>query len=199
MTHQKGFQLLEQCFPMLMDQDIQMVFLGSGEPRFEQLLLNMAKARPDKVSTTIGYDEELSHQIEAGSDAFLMPSEFEPCGLNQMYSLIYGTPPIVRAVGGLADSVVDASDENLANGTANGFSFREFRSEALFWNICRARAMFNDKRKWNQLQLTGMKQDWSWKHSANEYVRGYDRAINKCLTPAECEGDEHQMEGPAHH
>lgn len=190
MTHQKGFQLVEQCSEMLLDQDIQLVFLGSGEPRFEQLLLNMAQSHPEKVKTTIGYDEELSHEIEAGADAFLMPSEFEPCGLNQMYSLIYGTVPIVRAVGGLADSVVDASDENMANGSANGFSFREFRSDVLFWNICRARAMFAHKPKWNQLQQAGMKQDWSWKHSANEYIQVYQRAIARRQTPTECEGDE---------
>ena len=198
MTHQKGFQLLEQCSSMLMDQDIQMVFLGSGEARFEGLLLQMAAAHPEKVVTSIGYDEELSHQIEAGSDAFLMPSEFEPCGLNQMYSLIYGTVPIVRAVGGLADSVVDANDYSLANGSANGFSFDEFRSDVLFWNICRARTMFSDKQKWTHLQQAGMRRDWSWKHSADEYVRVYERAIAKHLLPSECEGDERHEEGPAH-
>ena len=164
---------------MLLDQDVQFVFLGSGEPRVEALLLKMANVPPTKVATVIGYDESLSHQIEAGSDAFLMPSEFEPCGLNQMYSLIYGTVPIVRGVGGLADSVVDATDENLANRTANGFSFREFRSDVLFWNICRARAMYAVKQKWNQLQQTGMKRDWSWKRSADEYLHVYERAINK--------------------
>ena len=199
MTHQKGFQLLEECSGMLLDQDLQMIFLGSGEPRFEAMLLKMAHDHPSKVATTIGYDEELSHQIEAGADAFLMPSEFEPCGLNQMYSLIYGTVPIVRAVGGLADSVVDASDENLANGTANGFAFREFRSDVMFWNICRARAMFADKQKWNRLQHTGMKQDWSWKHSADEYLRVYERAMAKRIQkPSECDGDERHNEGPSH-
>ena len=179
MTHQKGYQLIEQCSHMLLDQDVQFVFLGSGEPRFEDMLLKMASDHRSKVATMIGYDEPLSHQIEAGSDAFLMPSEFEPCGLNQMYSLIYGTVPIVRGVGGLADSVIDASDENVANHTANGFSFREFRSDALFWNICRARAMYAEKQKWNQLQQTGMKRDWSWKRSADEYLHVYERAINK--------------------
>ena len=181
MTHQKGFQLLEQCSGMLLDQDVQFVFLGSGEPRFEGMLQKMAKDHPTKVATSIGYDDQLSHLIEAGADVFLMPSEFEPCGLNQMYSLIYGTVPIVRSVGGLADSVVDATDENLLNRTANGFSFKEFRSDVLFWNICRARAMFADKQKWNQLQQTGMKQDWSWTHSAREYVSVYERSIEKRL------------------
>ncbi len=179
MTHQKGFQLLEQCSGMLLDQEIQLIFLGSGELRFEEMLKKMAHDHPTKVATTIGYDEPLSHQIEAGADAFLMPSEFEPCGLNQMYSLIYGTVPIVRAVGGLADTVVDASEENLAHRSANGFSFREFRSDVLFWNICRARAMFADKLKWSRLQQTGMGQDLSWKHSANQYLQVYERAIHK--------------------
>lgn len=179
MTQQKGFQLLEQCFDMLLDQDIQMVFLGAGEARFEELLKRMAAEHPDKVATTIGYDEDLSHHIEAGADTFLMPSEFEPCGLNQMYSLIYGTVPIVRAVGGLADSVVDASEQNLANKSANGFSFREFRSDVLFWNICRARAMYSNKANWHQLQQTGMTRDWSWRTSAYEYLRVYELALAK--------------------
>jgi len=189
MTHQKGFQLLEQCSGMLLDQDVQFVFLGSGEPRFEGMLQKMATDHPTKVATSIGYDDQLSHLIEAGADVFLMPSEFEPCGLNQMYSLIYGTVPIVRSVGGLADSVVDATDENLLNRTANGFSFKEFRSDVLFWNICRARAMFADKQKWNQLQQTGMKQDWSWTHSAREYVSVYERAIEKRLPTLSEVGD----------
>jgi len=198
MTQQKGFQLLEQCSQMLLDQDLQMVFLGSGDPRFEEMLLQMSKSHPERVATRIGYDEVLSHQIEAGADAFLMPSEFEPCGLNQMYSLIYGAVPIVRAVGGLADSVVDASDENLANRTANGFSFGEFRSDVLFWNICRARTLYADKARWLQLQQTGMKQDWSWKHSANDYVRVYDQALTKRSAPSECDGDVNHHEGPSH-
>ena len=175
---------------MLLDQDVQLVFLGSGDPHYEGLLKQLAVSHPDKVSTTIGYNEELSHQVEAGCDVFLMPSEFEPCGLNQMYSLIYGTVPIVRSVGGLADSVVDASDANLAAGAANGFSFHEFRGEVLFWNICRARNLFADKPKWRKLQQTGMRRDWSWKHSAAEYVRIYERALGKRRVESECEGDE---------
>jgi len=189
MTGQKGFSLIGQCADVLMDQNVQLVFLGSGDPRYEHLMSQLSLDHPDKVATKIGYDEELAHQIEAGCDVFLMPSEFEPCGLNQMYSLIYGTVPIVRAVGGLADSVTDASDVNRANGSANGFSFTEFRGEALFWNICRARAMFSDKAAWRKLQQTGMQRDWSWKHSADEYVKIYDRAIAGLHWETECEGD----------
>jgi starch synthase len=189
MTGQKGYSLIGQCADVLLDQDVQVVFLGSGDPRYEALLLQLAADHPDKVSTTIGYSEELSHQIEAGCDVFLMPSEFEPCGLNQMYSLIYGTVPIVRAVGGLADSVIDANAANLANGTANGFSFTDFRGDALFWNICRARSLFADKPAWRRLQLNGMRRDWSWKRSAAEYVRVYERAIAKQRLDSECAGE----------
>ena len=117
-----------------------------------------------------------------------MPSEFEPCGLNQMYSLIYGTVPIVRAVGGLADSVIDANEANCANGTANGFSFNDFRGDALFWNICRARSLFADKPTWRRLQQNGMRHEWSWKRSAADYVRVYERAIAKQKVESECAG-----------
>lgn len=189
MTSQKGFSLIDQISEVLLELDVQLVFLGNGDPRFEADLSQLATDHPDKVATTIGYDEGLSHQIEAGCDVFLMPSEFEPCGLNQMYSLIYGTVPIVRAVGGLADSVIDASDANRANGTANGFSFSDFRGDALFWNICRARSLFADKAAWLRLQQSGMRRDWSWRRSAIEYGRVYERAITRHKLDAECDGD----------
>lgn len=189
MTSQKGFSLIGQCADVLLDLDVQLVFLGSGDQRFESLMSQLAADHPQKVSTTIGYSEELSHQVEAGCDVFLMPSEFEPCGLNQMYSLIYGTVPIVRAVGGLADSVIDASEINLANGTANGFSFADFRQDALFWNICRARSLFADKPAWRRLQQAGMRRDWSWTRSAGEYVQVYERAIARRRHESECAGD----------
>jgi starch synthase len=189
MTGQKGFSLIGQCADVLLDENIQMAFLGTGDPRYESLLSQLAADHPDKVSTTLGYDEELSHQIEAGCDVFLMPSEFEPCGLNQMYSLIYGTVPIVRAVGGLADSVIDASDANRANNTANGFSFPDFRGESLFWNICRARTLYADKTAWRRIQQAGMRRDWSWNRSAEDYVRVYERAIAKRHHESECDGD----------
>ncbi|MFO1042360.1 MAG: glycogen synthase GlgA [Planctomycetaceae bacterium] len=190
MTSQKGFSLIGQCSELLLEQDVQLAFLGNGDPRFEAMLSQLAVEHPDKVSTTIGYDEALSHQVEAGCDVFLMPSEFEPCGLNQMYSLIYGTVPIVRAVGGLADSVIDASDANRANGTANGFSFHDFRGDALFWNICRARSLFADKAAWLRLQQSGMRRDWSWKRSAIEYLQVYERAVARRRRESECDGIE---------
>jgi starch synthase len=176
MTGQKGLDLIVDCAGELLNLDVQMAFLGSGDPYFENALKRLAMENPTKVATTIGYDEELSHQVEAGSDLFLMPSHYEPCGLNQMYSLLYGTVPIVRAVGGLADSVVDASEVNLSNGTANGFSFHEYRGDVLFRQMCRSLGLFLDKKTWLQLQRTGMERDWSWTRSAQEYVNVYQRA-----------------------
>jgi starch synthase len=176
MTGQKGLDLVVDCARDLLNLDVQMTFLGSGDPYFETALKRLAADNPTKVATTVGYDEELSHQVEAGADLFLMPSLYEPCGLNQMYSLLYGTVPIVRAVGGLADSVVDASEANLSNGTANGFSFHEYRSDVLFRQMCRALGLFLDKKTWLQLQRTGMDRDWSWTRSAQEYVNVYQRA-----------------------
>ncbi|MDZ4684553.1 MAG: glycogen synthase GlgA [Planctomycetaceae bacterium] len=176
MTGQKGLDLVVDCAGDLLNLDVQMTFLGSGDPGYEAALKRLAAENPTKVATTVGYDEELSHQVEAGADLFLMPSHYEPCGLNQMYSLLYGTVPIVRAVGGLADSVVDASEANLSNGTANGFSFHEYRGDVLFRQMCRALGLFLDKKTWLQLQRTGMDRDWSWTRSAQEYVNVYQRA-----------------------
>jgi starch synthase len=181
LTSQKGVDLVCACAEDFSRLDVQAVFLGSGEPEFEQQLRALAVAVPQKISVTIGYDEVLSHQIEAGADVFLMPSRYEPCGLNQMYSLIYGTVPIVRAVGGLADSVVDATEKTLSNGTANGFSFHEYSSAALFRQICRAYGLYHDQQTWRQLMRTGMERDWSWHRSAAEYVNVYQRAQLKRL------------------
>jgi len=176
LTEQKGLDLLCACADDLLELDVQAVFLGSGEPKFEKFLRKLAEQTPQKIAVTIGYDELLSHQIEAGADIFLMPSRYEPCGLNQMYSLVYGTVPIVRAVGGLADSVVDATETTLSNGTANGFSFYDYRSDVLFRQICRAYGLFHDQQTWRQLMRTGMERDWSWARSAHEYLNVYQRA-----------------------
>ena len=142
-------------------------------------LLDLSKRSPEKVAVRIGFDEALAHRMEAGSDIFLMPSRFEPCGLNQMYSLIYGTVPLVRAVGGLADSVVDASPDNLAHGTATGFSFFDYSADALVKTIDRALALYADKPEWLRLLRSGMNQDWSWRRSALQYVRVYEKALAK--------------------
>ncbi|MCX7393193.1 MAG: glycogen synthase GlgA [Planctomycetales bacterium] len=186
MTGQKGYSLIAQSANVLLDQDAQFIFLGSGESHYEDLLTDLAASHPQQVSTTIGYNEKLSHQVEAGCDVFLMPSEFEPCGLNQMYSLIYGTVPLVRSVGGLADSVVNADDQSIARGVANGFSFSEFRSDVFLEQFCRARSMYADKPTWRKLQQNGMLRDWSWKKSAAEYIQVYEKAISKRQLAAEC-------------
>jgi starch synthase len=122
----------------------------------------------------LGFDDELAHQIEAGADLFLMPSLFEPCGLNQLYSLAHGTVPIVRATGGLADTVVDANPRTLADGTATGFCFTEPTPQALWQTIERALALWPDRDAWAKLVQAGMKADWSWNRSATEYVRLYE-------------------------
>lgn len=179
LTSQKGLDLVTGSIHDLMRHDVQLVVLGTGEPGYEAALTHLAQEFPQKIAVNIGYNEALAHMIEAGADIFLMPSQYEPCGLNQMYSLMYGTVPIVRTVGGLADSVVDASEGNLANCTANGFSFHEYRSDVLFRQMCRAMGLYLDRRTWRQLQRTGMERDWSWKRSASEYLSVYQRAIYK--------------------
>jgi starch synthase len=186
MTDQKGFGLLAQCAESLLRKDIQLCFLGTGEAKYENWAKELAAVHPSRVSATIGFDDALAHRIEAGCDMFLMPSLFEPCGLNQMYSLIYGTIPIVRAVGGLADTVVDATPENQANGTANGFRFDEADGPALSGAMHRALALYQNKAAWTRLVRAAMRQDWSWSRSAREYLRVYERARSqqKRRTPA---------------
>jgi starch synthase len=179
LTDQKGLDLIVQASEKFLANDVQLCVLGSGEARYEGWLIELAQKLPQKVAVRIGFDEALSHRIEAGADLFLMPSRFEPCGLNQMYSLIYGTVPIVRSVGGLADSVVDAGAQNLAHGTATGFCFTEYSGEALMQSIDRSLALFADKMEWTRLIRAGMNQDWSWRNSALQYVRVYERAVAK--------------------
>lgn len=177
MTDQKGFGLLADCLPAILQRDVQVCFLGTGERKYESWSQSLAAEHPQKVAAHIGFDEVLAHRIEAGCDMFLMPSLFEPCGLNQMYSMAYGTVPIVHAVGGLADTVVDATPENIANGTATGFRFSVESGAELSRTIERALAMFNDRDNWKKLMTNGMRRDWSWSRSAKEYVEVYQRAI----------------------
>ena len=171
LTDQKGFDLVSAAAEALMPLDATWVLLGSGERRYEELWRRLAARHPDRVATTIGFDERLAHQIEAGADLFLMPSRYEPCGLNQMYSLRYGTLPIVRATGGLEDTVIDVS---LPGG--NGFKFRENSPAALVSAVQRALALYRKPNDWKQIQQTGMKIDLSWDASAREYVKVYEGA-----------------------
>lgn len=173
MTNQKGLDLIADCAEEILTLELQMAFLGTGDERYERLLRSLAERYPSQVSATIGFDEPLAHLIEAGSDLYLMPSLYEPCGLNQMYSLIYGTVPIVRAVGGLADSVVNASPENLASGMANGFQFTSYNSRVLAEQVRRAVQTYHDQPIWKNLVENGMRRDFTWKRSAAEYEDVY--------------------------
>ncbi|MGE3314412.1 MAG: glycogen synthase GlgA [Planctomycetaceae bacterium] len=177
MTDQKGFGLLVECLPSILERDVQVAFLGTGEKKYENWAQSLAAQFPGKVSATIGFDDTLAHRIEAGSDLFLMPSLFEPCGLNQMYSMTYGTVPIVRAVGGLADTIIDATVENLADGSATGFSFDIESGAELGRTIERALQLYADRDAWKLLVESGMRKDWSWSRSAKEYVDVYQSAI----------------------
>jgi starch synthase len=173
LTEQKGYDLMAAAASALMDFDATWVLLGSGEKQYEDGWRWLAGRIPDRVSTTIGFDERLAHLIEAGADMFLMPSQFEPCGLNQMYSHRYGTVPIVRATGGLIDTVHDASD---GTRDPDGFTFREHTPAALVATVKRALAAYKKPQAWKQLQLAGMRLDHSWDASAREYVKVYEAA-----------------------
>jgi len=176
MTEQKGVDLILSVAEQLLERDVQLVFLGSGQPHFESLLQQLARRHPDQVGVEIGFNEGLAHLIEAGCDLYLMPSRYEPCGLNQMYSLRYGTIPIVHRVGGLADSVTPATEQTLAEGTATGFQFDDYVSAAFLKEFDRSIQLFQDKTIWRELVQTGMQQDWSWKRSAAEYLTVYQQA-----------------------
>jgi starch synthase len=171
---QKGWDLLAAVADRLLGRDVQLVVLGVGHPKYHDLLADLARRYPDRFWAHLGFDDQLAHQIEAGADLFLMPSLFEPCGLNQLYSLAHGTVPIVRATGGLADTVVDTNPRTLAEGTATGFCFHEPAPEALWQTIERALALWPDRDAWVKLMRTGMRADWSWDRSASEYVRVYE-------------------------
>jgi starch synthase len=182
MVAQKGFDLILDAWPSLAERGAQLVVLGSGERAFEDAWRDMARRYPRQVGVHIGYDEALAHRIEAGADIFLMPSRFEPCGLNQMYSLRYGTVPIVRRVGGLADTVTDATEVALADGTATGIVFDEANAAALARAVVRALDLFADQGKWRALALNGTSRDFSWRNSARAYAALYDRALAETRT-----------------
>ena len=169
LTHQKGLDLLADIADAVLALPAQLVVLGSGERALETTFRVLAQRHPGRCSVRIGFDEALAHRIEAGADAFLMPSRFEPCGLNQMYSLRYGTPPVVRATGGLADTVVDAADAE----HGNGFVFAEPTAAALQATIRRAIEAFADKPRWRRLQKNGMSGDYSWTAPARRYAELY--------------------------
>jgi starch synthase len=175
LTSQKGVDLVEKIFASLLERDIQFVLLGSGEPRFETYFSRAANKYPKKVGVRIGFDDVLAHQIEAGADIFLMPSLYEPCGLNQMFSLKYGTVPVVRAVGGLKDTVEDFDPER---GTGTGFVFGPYEPQALMAAIERALRVYSDKKAWTALRRRAMSMDFSWDRSAGAYDSLYEQLGN---------------------
>ena len=176
LVEQKGLDLILQAMPELLKLPFQWVFLGSGAAPYEAALMALAKAHPDSIAVTIGYDEQLSHRIEAGCDLYLMPSLFEPCGLNQFYSLRYGTLPVVTAVGGLADSVVGFTQyEDIESAT--GFVLAHKTADGLLDTLRQALAVYRQPERWEQLQLNAMQQDFSWKKSAADYIELYRLAL----------------------
>ncbi len=176
---QKGWDLLASVAVDLLNRDVQMVVLGEGQPRYHTLLDELGDQHSGKLRAFLEFSNPLAHQIEAGADLFLMPSLYEPCGLNQLYSLAYGTVPVVHATGGLADTVVDATPKALADGTATGFAFQEATPEALRGAIDRALALWPDRTAWNRIVRAGMRADWSWDHSALAYVSLYEEIARR--------------------
>lgn len=179
LAEQKGLDWLLAIAPRLLALPAQLVLLGGGDPQLERGFLALAQSHPQQASTTIGFDETLAHLIEAGADAFLMPSRFEPCGMNQMYSQRYGTPPIVRATGGLADTVVDCTPATLAAGSASGFVFYEPSASALLAAVERAASAWRDDAVWRALQRNGMAKDFGWNASARRYAEIYARLARR--------------------
>ncbi|HLJ94765.1 MAG TPA: glycogen synthase GlgA [Gemmataceae bacterium] len=174
LVEQKGLDLVGKAADTLLQQDVQLVLLGEGEAAYHRMLLDLRSRFPDRVGVVFGFDEALAHQIEGGADLFLMPSQFEPAGLNQLYSLKYGTVPVVRATGGLTDTITDYNPRTAEAGTATGFSFVAYTPAALLRAVQRALELYRGApERWLTLMRTGMLQDWSWDRIAAEYEKLY--------------------------
>jgi starch synthase len=178
LVEQKGIDLVIDILPDLVKQGAQLAVLGSGDKTIETALRKAARAYREHVGVHIGYDESLAHLLEAGGDLFLMPSRFEPCGLNQIYSLRYGTVPVVRSTGGLADTVVDTTPETQADNTATGFCFQKASAAALWNAVQRAIKVYREPDSWSRIIDTGMRQDFSWKRSAERYIELYREVLD---------------------
>jgi starch synthase len=183
LAHQKGLDLLVEIAAQVVKLPAQIMVLGAGDKALEGALTGLAQSYPQHIAARIGFDERLAHWIEAGADMFAMPSRFEPCGLNQLYSLRYGAPPIVRATGGLADTVTDYDDEAAGVGDATGFVFEEATSAALLNAIRRAVTVWRDRDAWRELQRNGMRRDSSWEASAQEYLELYEELTEAIDAP----------------
>jgi len=183
LVDQKGLDLLARSADQLLqsgDPPPQLVVLGEGSPVYHRMLLELRARYPNQVGVTLSFDEPLAHQIEAGADIYLMPSQFEPAGLNQLYSLKYGTIPIVRTTGGLADTIVDYTPETVEAGTATGFHFLAYDPRVFLATVRRALDMYRDEPdRWMQLVRTAMRQDWSWDRSAEEYEKVYAKVTER--------------------
>lgn len=175
LVEQKGIDLLLAILPWLMSQQLRLVILGNGDLHYTELLLGCARQYPDRLAVVVGYDEKLAHHIEAGADLFLMPSRFEPCGLNQLYSLRYGTLPLVRRIGGLADTVIDADE----SAEGNGFCFDLATASALRATIERALALYHQPQRWQQLMQSAMAADFSWQRSSADYLALYRQMLGQ--------------------
>lgn len=175
-TYQKGSDVMLSVMQTLVREGVQFAVLGSGERDIEAAYLDLAHTHHGRIAVMIGYDEGLSHRMEAGADMFLMPSRYEPCGLNQMYSQRYGTPPICHATGGLADTVVDANAQTLANGSATGFLMSAVDPAHCTEAVRRAVAVYHDPALWHGVQVAGMRRDFSWEKSAREYLALYEHS-----------------------
>jgi starch synthase len=176
LTAQKGLDLLSEIGEWLARQPVRVAILGFGERAYEEAMAELGRRYPDRISVRLAYDDRLAHKIEAGADIYLMPSRYEPCGLNQIYSLAYGTVPIVRRTGGLADTVIDA-DEDPQRGT--GFTFRGYDAEELSTAVSRALAAYADRPRWEGIVRRAMEKDFSWGPSAREYAALYEKALRK--------------------
>jgi starch synthase len=185
LVSQKGWSLILPVMRTWLERlDVQWVVLGSGDSEIEQVLTALQRQYPYRLAVYLGFSTELAHRIEAGADIFLMPSQYEPCGLNQMYSMAYGTIPVVRRTGGLADTVIDANVDNLRNKTATGFTFDEYSAHALENALVRAIHLYaQDPESWRQLMSRGMARDWSWAPSATKYAELYRKTIRLARGP----------------
>ena len=173
-TAQKGSDIVLGVMNDLVAEGVQFALLGSGDKVIELAFIELARKHPGRISACIGYDEGQSHRMEAGADIFLMPSRFEPCGLNQMYSQRYGTPPVAHATGGLVDTIVDATAKNLALGLASGVLFYDMNFQTCLAAVRHAVHLYrHEPRRWRQLQCAGMAKDFSWENSAQEYLKLY--------------------------
>jgi starch synthase len=196
LAHQKGIDLVADALPTWVERHgVQFCILGTGNRGLEAYLEELSRRYPNNVAVRTEFSDVLAHKIEAGSDMFLMPSRYEPCGLNQMYSQMYGTVPLVHDTGGLADTVTDLNDETFVNGTATGFSFFADNIHDLNTTIWRALNVYWEKKDvWRTLIKNGMRQNWAWEKSAEQYVRFYEKLRTSLKKQKRAEGTEFDTE-----